>query len=406
VDTPGFDDTYRSDTDVLREIAAWLTDSYSNQVKLKGIIYLYRIMDERMQGSAKRNLFMFKKLCGPKPLNNVNLATTTWSSVNPARPWDVITGAGDRHEEVVKLLLKKDTDLKSRDNMGRTPLRADVIAKNRDGWTPLHLAAYNRHEAVVRLLLEQYKANANARDWLAAKKGHGVVQPLLEQCRALAGLEKALGPDHTLTLDTVNNLGVLYTEKYRLADVNAKKSDGWTALHLAAKNGHEMELEYKGRRYGETPLLWAARNGHEVVVKLLLEKGAELESKSSNGQPLSYIAALQTLEGHSNRVRTLINNGVARSTTSHWTIWRAEFGGLQVLSYLIRQTGSLSLKSLLTLGTFFASPVLADTPGSGSSDRNWQNISSLIKHMDQVRKTLSVIFYVNTNHSTAIILQD
>ena len=28
--------------------------------------------------------------------------------------------------------------------------------------------------------------------------------------RALQGREKALGPDHTATLDTVNNLGILY----------------------------------------------------------------------------------------------------------------------------------------------------------------------------------------------------
>jgi ankyrin repeat protein len=34
----------------------------------------------------------------------------------------------------------------------------------------------------------------------------------------------------------------------------------------------------------ETPLLWAADKGHEVVVKLLLEKGAELETKDNYGQ--------------------------------------------------------------------------------------------------------------------------
>ena len=31
--------------------------------------------------------------------------------------------------------------------------------------------------------------------------------------RALAGFEKAWGPDHTSTLDTVNNLGVLYQKQ-------------------------------------------------------------------------------------------------------------------------------------------------------------------------------------------------
>src|SRR5947199_3589480 len=36
--------------------------------------------------------------------------------------------------------------------------------------------------------------------------------------RALAGKEKALGPDHTSTLDTVNNLGVLYVIQGKLAE--------------------------------------------------------------------------------------------------------------------------------------------------------------------------------------------
>jgi tetratricopeptide (TPR) repeat protein len=36
--------------------------------------------------------------------------------------------------------------------------------------------------------------------------------------RALAGKEKALGADHTSTLDTVNNLGLLYAVQGRLAE--------------------------------------------------------------------------------------------------------------------------------------------------------------------------------------------
>lgn len=82
VDTPGFDDTNRSDTEVLRELATWLTDSYTAHIKLSGIIYLHRISDVRMQGSAKKNLFMFKKLCGNDALKNVILATTMWDRVS------------------------------------------------------------------------------------------------------------------------------------------------------------------------------------------------------------------------------------------------------------------------------------------------------------------------------------
>jgi hypothetical protein len=34
--------------------------------------------------------------------------------------------------------------------------------------------------------------------------------------RALQGKEKAYGPDHTSTLDTVNNLGLLYADQDKL----------------------------------------------------------------------------------------------------------------------------------------------------------------------------------------------
>jgi len=47
------------------------------------------------------------------------------------------------------------------------------------------------------------------------------------------------------------------------------------------------ELESKSNN-GQTPLSWATERGHEAVVKLLLEKGVELEFKSNNGPtPLS-----------------------------------------------------------------------------------------------------------------------
>jgi tetratricopeptide (TPR) repeat protein len=51
---------------------------------------------------------------------------------------------------------------------------------------------------------------------------------------ALAGNEKALGPDHTLTLDTVNNLGVLYADQGKLAEAEQ--------MYLRALAGKEKAL--------------------------------------------------------------------------------------------------------------------------------------------------------------------
>ncbi|KAG4439420.1 hypothetical protein IFR05_005113 [Cadophora sp. M221] len=53
--------------------------------------------------------------------------------------------------------------------------------------------------------------------------------------RALEGKEKALGPDHTSTLDTVNNLGSLYKDQGKLAKAEA--------MYLRALEGKEKALE-------------------------------------------------------------------------------------------------------------------------------------------------------------------
>jgi hypothetical protein len=81
VDTPGFDDTHRSDTEVLQEMAAWLTESYERNIKLRGIIYIHRITDTKMSGSALKNLYLFQKLCGDDALKNVLLVTSRWEEL-------------------------------------------------------------------------------------------------------------------------------------------------------------------------------------------------------------------------------------------------------------------------------------------------------------------------------------
>ncbi|KAF2745784.1 P-loop containing nucleoside triphosphate hydrolase protein [Sporormia fimetaria CBS 119925] len=85
IDTPGFDDTYVSDSVIAAKIQGWLYTSYSSGTRLNGIVYIHSIMAPRMQGSALRNLRLFRKLCGDHALGNVILATTFWDKVDPTR---------------------------------------------------------------------------------------------------------------------------------------------------------------------------------------------------------------------------------------------------------------------------------------------------------------------------------
>ncbi|KAH6983913.1 hypothetical protein EDB80DRAFT_625396 [Ilyonectria destructans] len=80
-------------------------------------------------------------------------------------------------------------------------------------------------------------------------------------------------------------------------DLDNKDEEQRTPISYAAENGHED---------GRTPLSWAAQEGHEAVIKLLLENGADLESKDNSGwTPLSLAAQ----EEHEAVVKLLVEKG-------------------------------------------------------------------------------------------------
>ncbi|KAF7789638.1 hypothetical protein EIP86_000584 [Pleurotus ostreatoroseus] len=70
LDTPGFDDSSVSDTDILKMIALYLAAMIS---------------DFRVGGSSRKNFNMFRKLCGKKTLQNVIILTNMWGEVTPER---------------------------------------------------------------------------------------------------------------------------------------------------------------------------------------------------------------------------------------------------------------------------------------------------------------------------------
>jgi ankyrin repeat protein len=78
----------------------------------------------------------------------------------------------------------------------------------------------------------------------------------------------------------------------------------FTDIMLASYYGHRVivklllekgaEIESKDDEYGRTPLSWAAKNGHKEIVKLLLDKGADMEAKDKDGRtPLSLAADME-----------------------------------------------------------------------------------------------------------------
>jgi hypothetical protein len=101
IDTPGFDDTTKSDAEVLRMIAdflattwVWYSDRfepfsevpnpgirYKKGSKLAGVIYIHRISDIRFTGISGRNFKVFRELCGEPNLKNVILVTNMWEEV-------------------------------------------------------------------------------------------------------------------------------------------------------------------------------------------------------------------------------------------------------------------------------------------------------------------------------------
>jgi ankyrin repeat protein len=89
----------------------------------------------------------------------------------------------------------------------------------------------------------------------------------------------------------------------------------WTALHLAARGGHEILAKILLERgadideessTGETALFMAVKAGHGAVAKLLLEGGASVQEKSGQGRTALHVAARR---GHEALARMLLENG-------------------------------------------------------------------------------------------------
>ncbi len=152
-------------------------------------------------------------------------------------------------------------------------LGADVNAADKQGWTPIELAAWRPYPAVVDVLLD-----------------------------AGADLKVNTAPNGKRLLGyAANGLERLFTRMVELgANLDVPTEEGGTLLYAAAGGGSRRILEIlvaRGfdvnarDRFGWAPLHVAAEQGRRENIAYLLEKGADLDARNALGQTPLNLAA-------------------------------------------------------------------------------------------------------------------
>ncbi|KAI9376369.1 GDPD-domain-containing protein [Aspergillus egyptiacus] len=170
--------------------------------------------------------------------------------------------------------------------------------QDNDGWAPLHLSVVGGHPLTTQALLD-------AENWKGQIENKAKIRKQVSRSSALLAL--AVKANFVDIVQLLVDAGV---------DINYQDHQGETALHVAARFGHDKcarillkgnadqkaDTELVEHTYSWTPLFVACVDGSLSVVEALIEAGAELERVDSSGWTAKEHAALR---GHLDVARRL-----------------------------------------------------------------------------------------------------
>ncbi|KAJ5514956.1 NACHT nucleoside triphosphatase [Penicillium fimorum] len=230
------------------------------------------------------------------------------------------------HQEIVKLLLDKG---------------ADVNAQGGEYGNALQGASQGGHQEIIKLLLDKgADVNAQGGFYGNALQGasHGGHQEIVKLLLDKGADVNAQGGFYGNALQGASHGGHQEIIKLLLdkgADVNAQGGFYGNALQGASKGGHQ-EI---GGFYGNA-LQAASQGGHQEIVKLLLDKGADV-----NAQGGEYGNALQgaSQRGHQEIIKLLLDKGADVNAQGGFygnALQGASHGGHQEIIKLLLDKGA------------------------------------------------------------------